>query len=160
MKKIIYLLIMILSILTFSACGKATANPVAKDVTASIISDFSSDSMTELSADRVNSYYDIDLKKLEDFSIYIEGSGGYADEVAIFKVKDNKDIEDIKASIDDRIKNRLKDFDGYNSEELVKIKNNLVLVKGKYILFVISENNDKAKSTFNAALKWIMEDLW
>ena len=153
MKKIIYLLIMILSILTFSACGKATANPVAKDVTASIISDFSSDSMTELSADRVNSYYDIDLKKLEDFSIYIEGSGGYADEVAIFKVKDNKDIEDIKASINDRIKNRLKDFDGYNSEELVKIKNNLVLVKGKYILFVISENNDKAKSTFNAALK-------
>lgn len=152
MKKIIYLLIMILSILTFSACGKATANPVAKDVTASIISDFSSDSMTELSADRVNSYYDIDLKKLEDFSIYIEGSGGYADEVAIFKVKDNKDIEDIKASINDRIKNRLKDFDGYNSEELVKIKDNLVLVKGKYILFVISENNDKAKSTFNAAL--------
>ena len=152
MKKIIYLLIMVLSILTFSACGKATANPVAKDVTASIISDFSSDSMTELSADRVNSYYDIDLKKLEDFSIYIEGSGGYADEVAIFKVKDNKDIEDIKASIDDRIKNRLKDFDGYNSEELVKIKDNLVLVKGKYILFVISENNDKAKSTFNAAL--------
>ena len=152
MKKIIYLLIMILSILTFSACGKATANPVAKDVTASIISDFSSDSMTELSADRVNSYYDIDLKKLDDFSIYIEGSGGYADEVAIFKVKDNKDIEDIKASINDRIKNRLKDFDGYNSEELVKIKDNLVLVKGKYILFVISENNDKAKSTFNAAL--------
>ena len=152
MKKIIYLLIMVLSILTFSACGKATANPVAKDVAASIVSDFSSDSMTELSADRVNSYYDIDLKKLEDFSIYIEGSGGYADEVAIFKVKDNKDIEDIKASINDRIKNRLKDFDGYNSEELVKIKDNLVLVKGKYILFVISENNDKAKSTFNAAL--------
>lgn len=154
MKKVSVILLMALSMAIFTSCGsKENANPIPKAITDNIISEMSTDTMVELTEDRVSSYYDIDLDKLEDYSIYIEGSGGFADEVAVFKAKSTDDIEEIKTSITDRIDNQNKAFDGYNSEELVKIKDNIVLVNDNYILFVISEDNDNAEEIFRNSFK-------
>ena len=153
MKKFIYIILIVLSLSYLTACGEKTSNPSAKELSDSIITIFDTNSMSEITSDRISSYYDIDLTKVIDYSIYIEGSGGSADEVAVFKAKSSNDISSIKASINDRIARRQKDFENYNSEELVKIEDNLVLQKGDYILFVISDNNDKAESIFKEHLK-------
>lgn len=123
------------------------------DVASKIIDNIDDDNMTSVSSDRISLYYNIDFDKVDDYSCYIEGSGGFADEVAIFKAKTNADVNDIKEAISSRIKQRTKDFEGYNANEVSKIENNLVYQKGKYILFVIDENPDEAEKIFNEQFK-------
>ena len=109
--------------------------------------------MNELNGDRIPMYYDINLNKVDDYSVYIEGSGGFADEVAVFKMKDEKDDTYIKDVISKRIEQRKKDFTGYNSWELDKIEKNQVSEEGKYVCFIISDNVDKANNIFEGYFK-------
>mgnify|MGYP001167468363 FL=1 len=155
MKKFSYFAVILSLIFLLSSCAnKKDVNVNPSDITSDIINTFSEDiSMSELNSDRITKYYDIDMEKIESFSSYIEGSGGFADEVSVFKMKSEDDISAAKEAVESRIAQRKKDFDGYNSWELDKIEENCISVQGKYILFVISDNSQEAEKIFKDYLK-------
>ncbi|MCX7657899.1 MAG: DUF4358 domain-containing protein, partial [Oscillospiraceae bacterium] len=59
----------------------------------------------------------------------------------------------VEDSITDRIESQKKAFDGYNAKEFSKLEDNLVTENGNYVLFVVSDDNDKAKEIFQKAFK-------
>lgn len=146
--------LLLLTALAFSGCG-STMNKSLSEVNKEIASSsgFSDVTMTELTADTLKDYYDIDQSILKDFSVYIEGSGGFSDETAIFEVNASKDLEAVKASVETRLTRRKKDFDGYNPEELVKLEAATVATKGNYLIFLSAENPAEALEIFNKAFK-------
>lgn len=82
-------------------------------------------------------YPKIDLNYISEFCVYTSASGATAEEIAIFKLKDLKYIDDIKQIIKTRINNQISNFENYIPEEVYKIKNS-----------VINENEDKNIITY------------
>lgn len=154
MKKGILSIIITAIIVLCTACGNtASASASAGEMTAEILKDFSSDLMTEVSSERMPSYYNLDLELLEEYSVYIDGSGGFADELAIFKVKNEKDIETVKQSIQSRLEDRKKVFESYSPEEFDKLQNCVIKEQGAYILFSVSDDNSTVEKCFLSFFK-------
>ncbi len=113
-----------------------------------IISTVEMSSMAEVGSDRLNSYIDIDQSEIEKYSMYICGSGGFADEVAVFKMKSEDSAAKLKELFTQRIEKRKADFKDYNPDEYTKLGNALISVKGKYVFVSVTGDNDTAQSIF------------
>lgn len=153
MKKGIISIIMIAVIALFSACSGNTASASVEEITAEILNGFSNDSMAEVTAERMPSYYNLDLNLLESYSVYIDGSGGFSDELAIFQVKDTKDIEKVKRAIESRLESRKTAFENYAPDEFEKLQNCTIKENGAYILFTVSDDNSYVEKTFMSYFK-------
>ena len=147
MKKQTIILSLIAATLALSSCGssKYSADIDPKAVAAAVIEDTSIEfpSMNEIDTGKLSNYLAIDLDEIESCSFYIAGSGGYADEVAIIKLKDKSYSSEAVEIINERLEKRKKDFEGYNSDEYDKLENALVSEKGSYVIFSVSEDNER-----------------
>lgn len=106
--------------------------------------------MIELSEEELKDNYNIDVDKIEEYVIKMPIMNVSADEIAIIKVKDMKDLEYIKSKVNGRVKNIQDNFDGYLQDQLILAKSPLIMVKGRYVLMSISESNDTIESIFNS----------
>lgn len=148
MKKIALILMSALLMLGFSGCKGEEVNVSPSEITGKILESFPSDIMAEVTSDRIQTYYDLDTGILDGMSVYIDGSGGFADELAVFKVKDKKDAEAVKESIGKRLEERKELFRDYNPDEFAKLENSTVIVKESYIFFVVSDDNSTSEQVF------------
>lgn len=155
LKKFIAPILIVLTAVSFTACASkpTEASAPVKDITASIVNEvYEADTMSELDDERFPNYYELDLALVDEYSVYIEGSGGFSDETALFKVKEGSS-EAVKTAINDRVEQRLNDFVNYpgsHEDEISKLENKTIVEKGNYILLVISDNNTKAEEIFNS----------
>lgn len=145
-----FLIITVMAIALSSCSSKESAQPSTAAIASSIIESFDSDTMVDVT-DRVESYYNFDVNVLEEYAVYVDGSGGFANEVAVLKVKDSTDLEAVNTAVDERIESQKRAFDGYNAKELKKIENNLVVTKGNYILFTVVDDTANAEKIFRDA---------
>lgn len=154
MKKGILFIIMIAVITVFSACSQnVVASASVSEMTEEILQEFSSDTMAEVTGERLPSYYNLDLNLLDSYSVYIDGTGGFSDELAIFQVKDTKDIETVKQAIQSRVEDRKNAFESYNPEEFDKLQNCVIREQGVYILFCVSDDNATVEENFMSYFK-------
>lgn len=109
-------------------------------------------SMAEVGADRIGMYLDLAVPDGCDFSMYICGSGGFADEVFVINT-DGLSIDDIKAAAEKRIETRKKDFEGYNPDEFDKLDNYLSAEKNGYYMYVVTCDNSACESIFDEYVK-------
>lgn len=160
MKKAILLIIAVVMLVTFTACGGADSGEKADEtkdidmaaVTAEIVSSVDMSSMSEISADMLDGFYDIAPEDIEGFSLYICGSGGYADEVAVFKVTESGK-DKVKSAISERIEKRTKDFEDYVPEEAEKLRGYTLKEKGSYIFLAVTPDNTTAEGIFDKAFE-------
>ena len=71
-------------------------------------------------------------------------------EIAILKVKDEKDIPKAESAVKQRAENVKKQFETYLPDQYENAKNYKLMTKGKYVLFVISEDADKLVNVYNS----------
>lgn len=109
-------------------------------------------SMAEVGADRIGMYLDLTVPDGCDFSMYICGSGGFADEIFIINT-DGMSIDDIKASAEKRIETRKKDFEGYNPDEFDKLENFFSAEKNGYYMYAVTCDNSVCESIFDEYVK-------
>lgn len=109
-------------------------------------------SMAEVGADRIGMYLDLTIPEGCDFSMYICGSGGFADEIFIINT-DGMSIDDIKAAAEKRIETRKKDFEGYNPDEFDKLDNYFSAEKDGYYMYAVTCDNSACESVFDEYVK-------
>lgn len=153
MKKLALILISALLMLGFAGCKGEEINVAPAEMTGKILESFPSDIMAEVTSDRIQAYYDLDTGILDGMSVYIDGSGGFADELAIFKVKNSGDTDAVKKAIEKRLEERKELFRDYNPDEFAKLENSTVTVKGNYVLFVVSDDNSITEKAFGEFFK-------
>ncbi len=122
----------------------AAAEP--SDVTAKIIADIEMSSLAEVQSDRIEMYLDADMEKVDSFSMFICGSGGFADEVGVFRMKSDADCEALKALITERLEKRKVDFEDYNPDEFEKLGKAVCGISGNYVYYAVTPDSDKAES--------------
>lgn len=120
-------------------------SPLSADITKKVMEEIEFPSMAEVSSDRLATYYDISADDIEEFSLYICGSGAYPDEIAVFKMKDTEKAEAVKALSESRKEKLVTTFTDYTPEEMYKLDDAVITVKGNYAIFVVCADNTKAK---------------
>lgn len=132
-----------------TAAEASAADPEA--VVDEILSSVEMSTMAKVEDDRIGNYLEMDMSTVESYSMYICGSGGFADEVAVFLMKSEDASQAVVDSAKARVESRSIDFKDYNPDEYDKLQNALIKTKGRYVLFVVSGDNDTAEGIFDKA---------
>jgi len=137
-----------------TASGKTPSkNPPVKEIWADINQSVSMPQMSELDGKKFQRLYGIDPDDVAEFSVFVSASNIKADEVAIIKVKDQKDVEDIINKINERINKQETSFKDYLPDEYYIIKNHVLKSQGDYLLLSISKDADKIEEIFDSFFK-------
>ena len=137
---------------TQSQTEAQTEAVLCADITNAVISSVELPSMAEVGADRIAMYLDLAIPEGCDFSMYICGSGGFADEVFVIN-SDGMSLDDIKAAAEKRIDARKKDFEGYNPDEYEKLDNYFSAEKSGYYIYSVTCDNSVCERIFDEYVK-------
>ncbi len=128
--------------------------PTAKcsDITAEILACVKFPSMAEVGTDRVGAYLDCVIPENADFSMFICGSGGFADEICVINSAE-LDTAAVEEAVTKRIESRKKDFEGYNPDEFDKLGQYIIEIKDGYLMYAITADNDVCSEIFDKYVK-------
>ena len=101
--------------------------------------------LSKLSDDAANRLYSLDGNILEEQAVYVGVGGALADEVSVWRVKDEKDAATVKEAAEKRVENQKASFENYVPEEMPKLENAVITVDGDTIILCVSSDSDKAK---------------
>ena len=157
MRRIALVLIAAISLtLAFSACNdNGTVKDIPVDeIMSKVIEDTDLDTnMIVQSENQVIVSYGINLSLLEEHSVKISKNIVSANTIAIFKLKDVKDIVAFQNSVNKRKNDMIDLFQDYAPAESDLAMNSIAMTKGRYILFVVSKDAEKVKAAFEKMFK-------
>lgn len=148
MKKMMLIMLTMMLAMVVSACSGDTTTTIeasksAKEMADQMVTEVEQPALMELSAEEMQNLYNIDPAKLEDFSVRIPMMNVKTNEIAIFKVKDADDVAEVEAAARQRAENVMKQFEQYLPDQYENAKNHKIVVKGNYVLLVISDRADE-----------------
>lgn len=153
-KKIICLLILALTALSFFSCGREETNAAEKNVDAladALISKLEFDIIPEeIDGEVALSDYEIDEALVSEVRYFRVGSA-VADEIAIFKVNNKNDIPTIENAVSERIKYLKAGFSDYKPSEVPKIENAYTKTIGNIVILCICKNTAQAELIISEA---------
>ncbi|MBY0087385.1 DUF4358 domain-containing protein [Brevibacillus sp. M2.1A] len=103
--------------------------------------------------EKLQKLYHIDAEKVEDFILFTASSNVKAEELAIIKVKDASDTENVTEKIQQRIEAQTIKLKDYRPEEYFLIEKHVLKTKGPFVLFAVSKEVDQIESVFDEAMK-------
>ncbi|OBZ13804.1 DUF4358 domain-containing protein [Bacillus sp. FJAT-26390] len=106
--------------------------------------------LVEMTGDMVKQMYYIDPALLEEYTIMSPMMNVKTNEVAVFKVKDAKDVAAVEDGIKKRAADVQKQFETYLQDQYENAKNYKLVSKGNYVFFVISDQPDKFVTEFDS----------
>lgn len=149
MKKVIsaFLLLAVLALsLTACSSNEKMKNPSTKEVADAVKNSTEFTELVELNDSNIDRrYYGISLEDIEEYTVYVCSSGAMVDEIGIFKMKEQDDVEDMLEVVKERKQELYDAFVDYVPEEIGKVNEAVINSKGKYVYFIISENRSEAK---------------
>ena len=155
MKKMMVIMLTMVLAMVVSACSsnKSTtieASKSAKEMTEQMVTEVEQPALMELTAEELKNLYNLDPAKLTDFSVRVPMMNVKTNEIAIFKVKDTKDVAEVEAAAKQRAENVMKQFEKYLPDQYENAKNHKIVVKGNYVLLVISDQADELYKVYDS----------
>lgn len=151
--------ILIVALSSLTACSgkkdnsKVNKTPTVAAIEATIKENVDIKEMRKADENKLKKLYNIDSKDIAEFVLYTAPSNLKADEIAIIKVKDPNQLDDIKSKLEERVKAQDKSFKDYLPEEYYIIEKNQIKAKDNYIILAISKDVDKIVNSFEASFK-------
>ncbi|MGG1518439.1 DUF4358 domain-containing protein [Paenibacillus oryzisoli] len=109
--------------------------------------------MQQRDAKDLQKLYHIEAGDVEDFVLYTALSNVQADELAVIKVKDTSETENVMNQIRQRIKTQTVKFKDYRPVEYDLIEKNVLKSKGRFVFFAVSRDVDQMDRAFEEAVK-------
>lgn len=108
------------------------------------------DEMRLMLEDVVTNKYD--MEHMESYAVYMCPTGGYADEIAVFKAKEGKG-EELKNAVTAHVTERKAEFDGYVPAEVQKLEQAQVLAQDDYVALIVAGDTTAAADVFTKAFE-------
>ena len=146
-KRIVSIVLAALAVFCLASCSAAqTKTPATADVAKAIQESGSFTELVALNNDNIATrYYGIDLEAIEEYTVLVCATGAATDEIAVFKMKSQDDVEDMREVALERKEELYDRFVDYVPEEAPKAQNAIISSKGKYVYLIICENHEAAK---------------
>ena len=159
MKSVIYEIIrlicvvLVIVLIVSNSLKNRVSNADIKDVFEDVKAKISMDNMLEGDNQMIKRLYGINPDDYEGCILYYPETNMDAQELLIVKLADVSQHDEIEAAVEKRIDTQKKTFDGYGVEQYALLTDHCVVdVRGNYVLFVVNENSESAKSAFSDAL--------
>ncbi len=146
-KRIVSLVLAVVAIFCLASCkGEEAKSPAVKDVVTAISESTEFAELVALNDDNIATrYYGIDLEAIEEYEVLVCGTGARTDEIAVFKMKEQDDVEDMREVVLERKQELYDRFVDYIPEEAPKVNNAVISSKGKYVYFIVCDDHKAAK---------------
>ncbi|GEM_PF-867829 len=155
-KAILNITLVLMLILSLTACNqkKEVAIDIESLATEATAGAEFREAMQELNDDTIiNIYSSLNLSDVEKYKVFVNSTGGKADELAIFEAKSVEKAEEVYKAVNERVADLRFAFDGYVPEELKHIDNAVIKKEGKYVMLVISPKYENVDSIFTKHIK-------
>lgn len=155
MKRIAASAVAILMALTlFSGCsqtGSKTITAPTDEVAQKLMDSLSFEyPLNQLPEDAANRLYKLEGEILEEQAVYVGTGGALADEVSVWRVKDEKDAKTVQEAAEKRVENQKASFQDYVPEEMPKLEKAVIQVDGDTIILCVSSDPEKAKEVISS----------
>ena len=125
----------------------------ASEVAARVAQAVSLGGMQARDAEKLRKLYGIKADDIADFALYTAESNVKADELAIVKVKEPGEADNVMNQIRHRIEAQTVKFRDYRPEEFYLIDKHVLKSAGSFVFFAVSKEADRMEQAFDAALK-------
>ncbi len=95
---------------------------------------------------------DLDYELVDSYFLCYS-SDGFADEIAVVALKDVDDANEAKKSIEAHVDGRVNMYKQYDPSQTERAENAIITVKDRYVVLIISENQNDVKTAFTDFLE-------
>ena len=142
------ILVYIIVLMIFTSGSTKTFSEISKAVENVL----DTDNLTEQNSQALKRYYGLNSADYDGVLFYSSPSSMSAEEVLLIKVKDSSQLETVQSAIEQRLKNRKNDFDGYAPDQVQLLDSSQLKTRGNFIFFAVAPDADKYCSTFTKSL--------
>jgi hypothetical protein len=148
------ILLMGVIVITSTGCKKTENISVdVKVLSTNLTSEITyDDELSEIDLETAKNIYELGEAEITDSSIYVS-SGATAEEIAVISCKDSNSAKIVEEAFETRVENQKISFQDYVPEELKKLDKAVIIKKGNYVVFSVSNDDTKAKDIINNGLK-------
>lgn len=125
--------------------AEVSTTKTTKEMVDEMLAKIEQPSLVEMTGDMVNQMYYFDASLLDQYTIMSPMMNIKTNEVAVFKVKDAKDLTAVQDGIKKRAADIQKTFETYLPDQYENAKNYKLVTKGNYVFFVIADAADVDK---------------
>lgn len=111
------------------------------------------DKLEKVDSEMIMENYNFSYDEIEKLVSY-QGSGASSEEIVILQVKDKSKLDSVKEKINARLQERKEAFESYLPKEVGKIENNILIVKGNYVILCISNDNKQVNNILKDSNLW------
>jgi len=130
--------------------GNNVDTNVDMDIVAANVTEAGDMSKVELQDDlSVKRTFGLNVNDYNQVVYYKAISSMDVDELFIVRTNDEGQIEEVIASINDRVEEQTGNFEGYGVDQTELLKNSVVYSLGDYVILIISPDADDMKDAFN-----------
>ena len=144
----------LMALTLFSGCsqtGSKTITAPTDEVAQKLLDSLSFEyPLNQLPEDAANRLYKLDGEILEEQAVYVGTGGALADEVSVWRVKDEKDAKTVQEAAEKRVENKKASFQDYVPEEMPKLEKAVIQVDGDTIILCVSSDPEKAKEVISS----------
>ena len=112
------------------------------------------DELIKVDSEMVMNNYGFTNEEIKQLISY-QGSGATSEEILVLEVNDKSKLNNIKEKINVRLAERKEVFESYLPKEVYKIDNNILSIKGNYVILCISNDTNKVNTIINNYLNII-----
>lgn len=127
--------------------------PSATEMLSKILEKVEQPSLMDMDSDMIKDAYYMDMNLLSEFAVRAPMMNVKTNEIAIFKVKNVKDIDTVKTAIKKRAADIAKQFENYLQDQYENAKNYKIVTNGNHVMFIISESADDLEKEFGTFFK-------
>lgn len=150
MKYVVFVLI-IAFVVVLMLYNSGSSKPY-EEVRQSLEAALDKESLTEQDQTALRRNFNLNAADYAGVMYYSTGANISAEEVLLVKVKNDSQVQEVTAAVDQRIESRINDFEGYAPDEVKLLENARRSVRGTYIFFACSPKADEYLSAFNSSL--------
>ena len=144
----------LMALTLFSGCsqtGSKTITAPTDEVAQKLMDSLSFEyPLNQLPEDAANRLYKLEGEILEEQAVYVGTGGALADEVSVWRVKDEKDAKTVQEAAEKREENQKASFQDYVPEEMPKLEKAVIQVDGDTIILCVSSDPEKAKEVISS----------
>lgn len=142
------LLFYVMLLLIYSSGSSKTFEEVAENVEAGL----KTDSLEKQNAQALKRYYGLNSADYEGAALYLSKDMISAEEILIVKVKNDRQVHEIKDAVRIRIDSRKNSFESVAPEQVKLLDKAQTLVRGRFVFFVVSKDSQGYADLFTGSL--------
>ena len=98
-------------------------------------------------ADNFSYLSDIDYEKVDAYFLAYSAEGK-ADEIAVIRLKEDKDVGEAKTSLEKHAQGRVSLYKTYDPSQVERAEDAMVFTSGRYAVLIISDQKEDVRSAF------------